>query len=210
MRRAEKGDTTRLGRLLAPMGVRYVVIPGQLAPAPYDRGRRPAPPRLLDTLGQQLDLQEVALNSGITVYRNTAWAPSRALLPRSGSDRSDLLDAVGEDLSGSRPALTHEHGPTNAGGYLGRTGDLLVASAADPGWKLTIDGVPMSRTTAYGYANSFTVTRAGQGHLSYHTTPMRWLELAGQVLVWLLVVWAWRRYRRVDRSAASAARRGEG
>ena len=58
------GDTDRLGRLLAPMGVRYVVVPSQLAPDPDGGAEAPPPPQLTRTLAGQLDLEEVPLVGG--------------------------------------------------------------------------------------------------------------------------------------------------
>ncbi|MCU1453446.1 MAG: hypothetical protein JWN46_1592 [Acidimicrobiales bacterium] len=198
--RAERHDTTRLGRLLAPMGVRYLVLPFQLAPVPFDRDPAPPPRHLLDTLGQQLDLAEVPVNGGVLVYRNMAWAPSRSVLPNATVDRSTAQAAVAEDLSGAVPALTHDSSSTTATGQVPRPGDLLVATAADRNWKLRVDGVPVARSTTFGWANQFTVARAGSGRLTYSTPLLRYVELAGQVLLWVLALGLWRRYRRIDRT----------
>ncbi|MCU1351969.1 MAG: hypothetical protein JWM05_1178, partial [Acidimicrobiales bacterium] len=194
---AERHDTTRLGRLLAPMGVRYLVIPFQLAPEPFHRDVQPPPRPLLDTLAQQLDLEEVPVNGGVLVYRNTAWAPSRAVLPKGTGDRARPEDAVSQDLSRAVPALVHDHGPTKATGRVPRPGDLLVATAANKGWHLQVDGVPTRRSTAFGWANQFGVQQAGQGRLTFATPVLRYLELVGQVLLWVLVVVIWRRERRL-------------
>jgi hypothetical protein len=184
------------------MGVRFIVIPERLAPAPYDRDPRPVPARLVDALGQQLDLENVPINDAVTVFQNDAFTPVRSLLPAAPGDRSTLTSAVGEDLSKGTGVLAHDHGPTTATGHLGRTGDVLVSSSASSGWSLKVAGVPMERSTAFGFANQFAVTRTGDAQLTYHTSPLRDLELAGQIVLWLLVVFVWRRYRRSDRQAA--------
>ena len=86
---AEQRDTTRLGRLLAPMGVRYIVV--QTSAAPDSEPVHPVPPAIDRSLAEQLDLQEVLADPHVQVYRNEAWAPIRtALEPRRGGRRAAL------------------------------------------------------------------------------------------------------------------------
>ena len=72
-------DTTRLGRVLAPMGVRYIAVPRRLAPAddtpratPAQADADRAADALAGALAEQLDLQQVRLDPGLVLYRNTA------------------------------------------------------------------------------------------------------------------------------------------
>jgi hypothetical protein len=65
-------QTTRLGGLLAPLGVRYVALPRRLAPS--DDTRRPdLTADLRAALAEQLDLERVAVDPGLVLYRNTAF-----------------------------------------------------------------------------------------------------------------------------------------
>ncbi|MCU1358479.1 MAG: hypothetical protein JWM89_3897 [Acidimicrobiales bacterium] len=197
---AQDGKTSRLGRLLGPMGVRYIVIQSRLSPSSTSvTGQRRPPAALTDRLAQQLDLEQVPVIEGLLVYRNTAWVPSRAVLPPRDTDPSSYTDAIGEDLRGARTALPHEVGDSGASGLVPAAGDLLVASTADPGWQLKVDGVVTARTTAYGWANQFSVGRAGEGSLSYRTPLGRRAATAGQLVLWILVVWVWRRARRKEK-----------
>src|SRR5207253_2840151 len=66
---ARAGDTSRLGQLLAPMGIRYVVVVDQLAPAPFGGLRRPADPAFASLLSGQLDLEQVNVNPALQVFR---------------------------------------------------------------------------------------------------------------------------------------------
>src|SRR5690606_29905854 len=109
---ARGGQTARLGRLLAPMGVRYVVVPERLAPAPFADESRPVAPGLTATLDAQLDLEPLDLPAGLRVYANQVAAPLRAsappeLLPDSGG----LAASASLDLSELAAAL-----PDHAGG----------------------------------------------------------------------------------------------
>ncbi len=93
---------------------------------------------LVDALSQQLDLEKVPVAEGITVYRNLAWVPSRALLPDREGDRTDWTEAAGDDLRGAEPALIDPDGPVGAIGEVPGTGDLLVASSSDERWQLRV------------------------------------------------------------------------
>jgi hypothetical protein len=193
------GDTTRLGRLLAPMGVRYVVVPSQLAPDPDGGAEAPPPPQLTRTLAGQLDLEEVPLVGGTTVYRNDAWVSGRAVLAPSEVARDRPEDAVAEDLADSPAALVDGDGPTDAGGRVPAAGDLLVSQAASDHWQVTVDGRRAPRTEIYGWANQFDVDEPGTGSLVYETPITRPLLLVGQIVLWLVAFLAWRRARGVRR-----------
>ena len=80
---AQAGLTNRLGRMLAPMGIRYVVLPtGQ----GKDGGAHAAaPPGLRRTLDDQLDLAQLRTDAGVTLYENLAYAPILSVVP-DGTD----------------------------------------------------------------------------------------------------------------------------
>lgn len=83
-----------------------------------------------------------------------------------------------------------------------------MATTSDPGWKLTIEGVPMARREVYGWANQFDASRTGDGHLVYDAPLARRLATVGQALFWVVVVVVRRRSRRLERAdAARWARR---
>jgi GT2 family glycosyltransferase len=63
--------TNRLGERLAPLGVRYVLLPQRKDP--LELGELvPASP-LVDALGRQFDLAEVNISSAVRVWENTGW-----------------------------------------------------------------------------------------------------------------------------------------
>lgn len=197
---AEQGRTSRLGRLLAPMGVRYLVLPDRIAPPPFARDVRPPSPKLLAALAEQLDLEQVPVSDGVTVYRNRAWVSARAVLPDTGAPRRQFTDAIAEDLSPGRPALLSESGATSAHGVLPTSGSLLVASTSSSRWHLEVDGASVPHATLYGWANAFRVAPSSHASLTYRTPVVRRLALGGQVALWLLALVALLRYRRRDRA----------
>ena len=201
---AQDRRTDRLGRLLAPMGVRYVVVQSRLAPSSTSiTGQRTPPAALTDLLAQQLDLERVPVTEGLLVYRNTSWAPTRSVLPPRTGDSTHYTDAIADDLSTAKPALARDVGDDGAAGSVPATGDLLLATSADPGWRLRVGGAVMDRTKTYGWANQFTVTRTGPGVLTYDTPLTRHLASIGQVVAWILAIVTWRAIRRRERRRAS-------
>ncbi|MCU1497359.1 MAG: hypothetical protein JWM47_1312 [Acidimicrobiales bacterium] len=205
---AEDGRTQRLGHLLGPMGVRYLVVPLQLAPASPLASAAP-PTSLTAALEQQVDLERVPVSGGMIVYRNAAWVSSRAVLPDRSGDRTSFTQAIGDDLGTAKPALTRDVGSVDAAGQVPATGDLLQATTADPGWELRIDGVPMGRSETYGWANQFDATRTGAGRLTYDTPLTRHLAAGGQALLWALVIVVGRRAHNAERRPAPDVTTGE-
>lgn len=209
LRLAEAGRTDRLGHLLAPMGVRYVVVISRLAPSSTTiTGQRTPPRSLTAMLAQQLDLEEIPVADGLLVYRNTAAPSARSVLPAREGDRTSFTDAVGDELAGAEPALTRDRGAVGAVGQVPAAGDVLVSQTADDGWQLRIDGVPVARRTDYGWTNLFTTSRSGAATLSYQTPFVHHLASVGQLALWVVVVVVRRRLRRREREAPPATPAG--
>lgn len=198
LRLAQNRRTNRLGHLLAPMGVRYVILPGRLSPSSTGVTRTEALGQLTDTLAQQLDLQEVPVSDGVVVYRNTAWVSERAVLPARDGDRTSFTDAVSDELADGQPVATRDNGAVGAIGEVPVEGDVLVSTASDANWKLRVNGVPLARSEAYGWANQFNATRVGQATLTYDTPLVRRLAVIGQVGLWGLVILVRRRSDRAE------------
>ena len=90
----DAGRTTRGGRLLAGLGVRYVVLLHRLAPAPFvgEDQARPVPAGLTSAIRHQLDLELVeGTNSAVDMFVNTSWVPMRGV-HAPGFDRG--VDAI--------------------------------------------------------------------------------------------------------------------
>ena len=194
---AERHQTSRLGRLLAPMGVRYVVVQAERAPGTGDVRELPA--GLESALTEQLDLQEVLSDPQLHVYRNVSWAPSRAELSGPAAEaarQTAFFDAAaGVDLAGSSPLLTDASGHTSAEGDVNAGSTVYVAAASSPRWSLDVEGGDAARTKAFGWANAFTVDRSGKATLKFATPIVRYGVLALQVGLWVVAVRQLRRRR---------------
>jgi GT2 family glycosyltransferase len=190
MAMAASGETARLGALLAPMGVRYVVVPLGPAPDPYARSRTYDPAQILAVLEAQLDLDSVTVNPGVRVYRNAAWVPSRALLPPGTvlpTDGSAGTEALA-GFAGAQAVLDGGAAGTDHSGNIDSPGTVYVADAGGDAWDLTVDGQPAERADAFGWASAFTVEDAGTASLDFATPGWRVPALAGQALLWVLAV----------------------
>ncbi|MDQ1481012.1 MAG: hypothetical protein QOI44_1873, partial [Actinomycetota bacterium] len=89
---ARAGDSERLGHLLAPAGVRYVVVLSQTGTG--HGAVVPVDPALAEALTRQLDLSISRVDTGGTVYANDAWIPSRAVVPPGVDVRAGRGDAL--------------------------------------------------------------------------------------------------------------------
>jgi GT2 family glycosyltransferase len=212
--------TNRLGRLLAPMGVRYLVVVDQGAPEPFGGVRHPSPQWLRDALAEQLDLVEVDVNPALTVYRNEAWTPTVSALPGgllAASTAPYLPDgaalAAGTDLADDARAL-EETGPVSFEGTVREGDDLLVGATPARGWRLEVAGQRVARTRAFGWAPLFEDLPAGTAELRWSTPTTHQLILGGHLLfvaALALVMYRTRAERRIaHRHRRSAAASVEG
>ncbi|MGO8876330.1 MAG: glycosyltransferase [Acidimicrobiales bacterium] len=97
---AMAGKTLQLGALLAPAGIRFVVVPTAAVPTLIGvQTPAAAPPAtgLLRALEAQTDLRQLPNEAGVLVWSNAAWVPADGtgtLLP-AGTRASGALGAVG-------------------------------------------------------------------------------------------------------------------
>ncbi len=184
LRVAQNGGTARLGRLLAPMAVRYIVVPTQTAPRDDIPPVPGIPPALTRALGSQLDLRLLPADASLAVYENTAWGPGRALAPAGLADAvPEQLDG-GADLAGGQPVLT-QGGPVRFRGPIPDAGTVLLAETPSPRWSLEVAGQGVDRTRAFGVANAFDVSRPGDASLRFNTPILRYGLVLLQLALWI-------------------------
>jgi GT2 family glycosyltransferase len=206
VRLAVAGGTVHLGRLLAPAGVRYVVVVDALAPSMVGTTAAsvsaPPPPGLNAELLDQDDLEVVPGVNGVQVYENGADMPVTATrataLPVRGTPYPGAADVTGwqpvlSALSDGAPAT----GPVPAG--------TLYAGYAPAGsFALTVDGHPRAQQAAFGWASQYAVAAKGQATLSLSQFPFVPLAVLLELGTWVVVAGAVIGRRRVR--AASSAR----
>ncbi|MGH9055741.1 MAG: hypothetical protein ACRDYY_07760, partial [Acidimicrobiales bacterium] len=195
LRLVEDGLTTKVGHLLAPTGVLYLVIPNHNGPAGSGAASVPTPSALLTGLQFQTDLQLVNVDPNYTVYRNAAWSPARSVLPRAATgvaseprqagtrplQQTDLTGAravfAGRQTAGSRDVV-----PTGSTVYLGDT-----RSGA---WSLHVGGTAVAPRPAFGWAMSFAVpsSTSGAAHLELRPSVGGVVARVVEILLWLVAI----------------------
>ncbi|MGH9118693.1 MAG: glycosyltransferase [Acidimicrobiales bacterium] len=205
---AEARQTSRLGRLLGPMGIRYVIVPEVPAPG-LDDERHPQP-ELVGVLSEQLDLVRLDVDPEIHVFRNDAWTPERAALPAgvlapvTGVTEADAIETANAiPLTGGTPVLTDRSTYATYHGEV-LVGDVFLGAASSENWRLEVgdEATRADRTTVYGWANGFTVGAAGEATLRYETPTLDRVLLGVQVVLGLAAIG-------VLRTAAIRRRRAE-
>jgi GT2 family glycosyltransferase len=179
-------STLRGGRLLAPYGIRYVVVP--IADDTVSAVRRPLPlpDGLLDALDAQLDLSRpLSENLNFAVYENAAWVPVAATLTPAGAEASRQAgaDALARaDLSGATAVrLGRIDADTNV---QVNAGTLQLAVPFDERWSLTVGGADAAPRPSFGSTTAFDVPTAGTGSLRFDTPFLRRLAVLVQALLW--------------------------
>jgi GT2 family glycosyltransferase len=194
IRLARNHATVRLGRLLAPYGVRYVVvlntlapsIPGLQSPSSY-----PAPGDLLGALSSQIDLRQIISQGGFDVFVDPSALPLRGWRP-PGSEPSSGSSVTGVDpeLTGWRPALLGAPGATSVTGPVG-AGTVLNAFAPAGDWLLSGASGRATRASrasrAFGYGATFPVARPGTVTVSFVGSGVHGFEIALETAAWVVV-----------------------
>jgi GT2 family glycosyltransferase len=198
---AMDGQTSRLGRLLAPMGVRYVVVVNRPAPQPYAAAEVPMPQRALAALREQLDLREIEINPGVALFDAGGSWPLRsdvtALdLPADGLPTLADQLRIGLDVP---PAVLGSGPGTSFSGALEADHSIAQSVTADPGWTLEVDGADAERSDLFGWSQQFRTTDGGDATLSWSTPlTMRLLQALQVLALMVLLVLALRRRRMVS------------
>ncbi len=194
------GRTTRAGRVLAGMGVRYVVLLHRLAPAPFvgEDQARPVPAGLAAAIRNQLDLELVeGTNSAVDMFVNTSWTPMRAVhAPGFDEGVDEIADLEAHPITPGVPVFSGAGPPWS--GEIPDGAEVLVGHTPRPGWELTVGGETAPRREALAWARAYLPADGGEAELSY-SSPWwrRAAQLLGAAAPFVLLL-AWLR-RRMDR-----------
>ena len=184
-------STLRAGRLLAPLSIRFVVVPEFDGVNSTVSDPLPLPIGLISALEDQLDL--VALRPGlptIEVFENRAWLPTRAQLDDAGVVASDAAGAevlVGTDLSDSVPVFVGAD-QLDASTDDVAAGVVHIGIPFDENWSLAVGGTSIDPRRAFGETTAYDIPAGGVGELRYDSSTLRWLAVAVQVLLWLAAI----------------------
>lgn len=189
------GDTPRVGRLIAPLGVRYVVVPLLDGARSTREAPMPVPGGLVDALRVQLDLRRQYESADLLIYENTAWVPTVAQLSAAGAAASGTagMDAlVLSDLRGATPAKTG-FVPGRATQRLEVSpGVVNVAVPPSPRWTLSVDGQRIASRPAFGATTGFDIPgNVGAGVRATLRFDRPFLQVAlvvAQFVLWVIAI----------------------
>jgi GT2 family glycosyltransferase len=190
------GATLRGGQLLAPYGIRYVVVPRIDGAASTATDPLPVPAGLTDALANQLDLVLAFNPPNFLVYENRVALPTPAMLTgetAAASRADDPATLVMADLSSATLTFGGVDGLDAAGDDLVR-GTVHHAVPFDDRWVLTVNGREVAARTAFGFTTAYDVD-AGAGELAYRSPASRALWLIAQAALWVAVLVAASRIR---------------
>jgi GT2 family glycosyltransferase len=186
---ASAGTTERLGHLLAPAGVRYVVFLERAAPKSGPFGRDET--AIADALGRQLDLTLSRVDDEGVVYNNEAWMPMHAVVPPNATGvhytdpnpqeaavRSEADGVVGVNAPGGKTAPV---GP----------GTLLWSESANGNWKASADGKAITRQDAFGWTNAFPLGGTSPVKVHFQGSVLSSLVRIAAVVLWLVAIALW-------------------
>jgi len=219
LERAVDGDTTRLGHMLAPMGVRYLVVPERNAP---DGVEGDIPTGTLAALDRQRDLARSELGDDLVLYENEVWIPLRAIVPNTPTDINESAAALVPSESGATADLLHPDDPLSAaervdpgafavpltgprsGSAPAPPGIFLWGEAFDPDWSASADGESLEHFPAFGWSNGYDAENGGSESISisYGGETSRLLLVAAEALAWFIVLALWWRTGRRGHGAS--------
>jgi hypothetical protein len=206
VRLAVAGGTVHLGRLLAPAGVRYVVVVDALAPSLVGADpasvSAPPPAGLNADLLQQDDLQVVPGVLGAQVYENGEDMPVTATRVGALPVPAPTYPSV-TDVAGWQPVLRALSDGSAATGAV-PVGTLYAGYAPAGAFALTVDGHTLTRQPAFGWGAQYAVTAKGRASLSLSQFPLVPLAVLLELAAWVVLALAVIGRPRRDRESVAA------
>lgn len=183
-------STSRGGRLLAPLAVRYIVVP--LIDGGVSSYARPlrAPTGLIDALSAQLDFRRVYSASNLMIFENTAWLPTLSVLD---GDTAAISSQGGNDvlLSSSLHAASPLRFDSDFDGApLGTVdgGSMHLAVPFNENIRLLVGGAEVAPRVAFGGTTAFDLPIAGTAVLTYSTPLTHYVLVLVQLAMWCVLV----------------------
>ncbi len=185
------GSTLRAGRILAPLGIRYIVVP--IADDVVSTSDKPLPVAtgLVAALQNQLDIGSIYGPPTLEIFVNQAWFPVGAQLTGVAAETSRLAGEetlARADLSGVVPSMVGVDEGTPEAANQVAPGVVHVAIPFDDRLRLTVDGRPVAPRPGFGVTTAFDVDVPGTGVVSYDTDPSRRWWVASGIALWLVVL----------------------
>jgi GT2 family glycosyltransferase len=175
---ATAGSTIRLGALLAPYAIRYVVlvdaiapsIPGLQTPVVY-----PPPTDVEPSLLAQVDLRQLIGQGGFDLFEDDQAVPLRG------------VHAEGRGRSNPAPVLVGAPDATAVRGFV-PPGTLVAAVAPGESWRLVSGSQSATPVPALRFPASFPVAHAGVVTLRFRGSLLHGVAVVVEVALWIALV----------------------
>ncbi len=186
-----QGSTDRVGRLMAPFGIRYIVVPILDRVQSTSASPLPVASGLTQSLGVQLDLRSVYSPTSMVIFENMQWIPVTAMLSvtaEQGANAGGVTALVDNDVSGSRAVLA---GTTSWRSVTEEipAGQLHIGTPFDSRWRLENASQSVVGMASFGSVMTFE-SSAGSGRLVYDNPLTRYLWVFLQMILWIIVLLA--------------------
>lgn len=201
-------ETVRGGRLLAPLAVRYVVVPQIDGGESTISNPLPLPEGLLTSLSTQLDFRRVYLASDLVIYENMAWVPSMSVLDENSAALSKQAGdevLLSSELHSTMP-ISRVDDVSSVGAEVGASTVYLAVPFSDR-LRLNVAGVDVHPRIAFGGTTAFDVANGGMAELHFSTPISQYFFILIQSLMWLLVIVAVFDVGRIKRRVMQARNR---
>jgi hypothetical protein len=178
-------DTIRVGRLMSPLAIRFIVVPLGDSPSA-------AALNLVESLSNQLDLRRTYFARDLVIFEDVSWLPIISVLDEESSVASQQasdLNLTSQELKSQSALLIDENSVADKkvkAKFAGGTVHLAVPF--DSNWRLMVDDAQLSPRVAFGSSTAFDAPIAGLLSLQYETSPLRYIYLVIQAFVWLCLI----------------------
>ena len=186
-----RGRTARAGRLLAPLSVRFIVVP--IVDGGQSTRSEPiaAPTGLVEALSRQLDLRRRFASPDLVVFENVAWVPVRSMLTADGIGSSNLAGAtamITTDIGGATalPVVPRPDSPTVT---KVPAGTVHLAAPYTSRWRMVANGASVPVRPAFGLTNAWDIPQESDIRLAFETSAVHSFLIAVQFLAWCAVAW---------------------
>jgi hypothetical protein len=201
-------ETVRGGRLLAPLAVRYVVVPQIDGGESTISKPLPLPEGLLAALSTQLDFRRVYIASDLVIYENMAWVPSLSVLDENSSALSKQAGdevLLSSELRSTMPIARFDDA-ASVETEVGASTVYLAVPFSDR-LRLEVSGADVRPRVAFGGTTAFDVVDGGLATLRYSKPISQYFFVLVQSLLWLLVIIAVFDIGRIKRRLIQARKR---
>lgn len=182
--------TSRGGRLLAPLAVRFIVVPLVDGGVSSYEHPLPIPSGLIDALSAQLDFRRVYSASDLMIFENSAWLPTLSVLD---AETAMISSQGGDEVllsSALRAAAALRFEPDFDRLSLGVVdgGTVHLAVPFNGNVRLNVSGAEVEPRVAFGGTTAFDLPLAGTAVLTYSTPVTHYVMVLFQFAMWCVLV----------------------